>query len=47
VIAPSLPAILELSPIKETNKSDPAAKAKKQRNLKVKDSNVNQTDLFE
>jgi len=47
VIAPRLPAILELSPIKDAAKSDLAIKAKKQRNLKAKDSNANQTDLFE
>ena len=47
VMTPRLPAILELSPIKDTGKSDLASKTKNQRNLKAKDSNVNQTDLFE
>jgi hypothetical protein len=47
VIASRLPAILELSPIKDAAKSDLATKTKKQRNLKAKDSNLNQTDLFE
>ena len=47
VNATRLPAILELSPIKDAAKLDSAAKAKKKRSLKVKDSNVNQTDLFE
>ena len=47
LIASRLPAILELSPIKDAAKSDLVTKTKKQRNLKAKDSSVNQKDLFE
>lgn len=42
-----LPVILELSPIKDAAKPDLATQAKKQRKLKAKDADVNQTDLFE
>lgn len=47
VTTPRLPVILELSPIKDAAKPDLAAKAKKQTKPKAKDSNVNQSDLFE